>query len=447
MPSFIIMSDTLPPRAPRRPLFGWAGVLAVAVAAGTLWVWLGQRAPDDGPTVLAASRPSSPSGFLGGDVATRRAASSLPAQSIVAAPITVRAKPSEPVPRAEALVPPPPQSEPEHARSAASAHPSMQSAPPTLADMRGADALVADPPAPVAVHPQPAPAETPAAIRPSFDIVRVTPGGESVFAGRAAPGAAVTITDHGQKIAEATGDSEGQWVALPKDRLPEGGRQLALSSVAPSGAVAAGDAPLLVIVPPVSATVVPNAATPATAVAILTPPNAVPRVLQGLPAAPSDRPAGSGRLGLEIVDYDEHGAIRFGGTAPPGSTVRAYVDNKPAGDARVDVDGRWSFNPPDAVSAGDHKLRIDQIGGGGKVAARVELPFERSAIAPADLREGRIVVQPRATLWRIARQAYGQGVRYTVIYQANRDQIRNPDMIFPGQIFSIPPQPAATGKR
>ena len=41
-------------------------------------------------------------------------------------------------------------------------------------------------------------------------------------------------------------------------------------------------------------------------------------------------------------------------------------------------------------------------------------------------------------LWRIAQRAYGAGTRYVVIYSANLDQIRNPDKIYPGQIFKIP---------
>jgi LysM repeat protein len=55
-----------------------------------------------------------------------------------------------------------------------------------------------------------------------------------------------------------------------------------------------------------------------------------------------------------------------------------------------------------------------------------------------------VVVQPGANLWRIARRAYGRGVRYTVIYAANRDQIRDPRLIFPGQVFAVPgPEEAA----
>jgi nucleoid-associated protein YgaU len=42
------------------------------------------------------------------------------------------------------------------------------------------------------------------------------------------------------------------------------------------------------------------------------------------------------------------------------------------------------------------------------------------------------------SLWRISRLAYGLGPRYAVIYKANREQIRNPDLIYPGQIFVLP---------
>ncbi|MCM0019941.1 MAG: LysM peptidoglycan-binding domain-containing protein, partial [Tagaea sp.] len=45
---------------------------------------------------------------------------------------------------------------------------------------------------------------------------------------------------------------------------------------------------------------------------------------------------------------------------------------------------------------------------------------------------------PGNSLWRISRRIYGEGLRYTTIYAANREQIRDPDLIFPGQIFAVP---------
>ena len=51
---------------------------------------------------------------------------------------------------------------------------------------------------------------------------------------------------------------------------------------------------------------------------------------------------------------------------------------------------------------------------------------------------GRYVVRRGNSLWLIARQLYGEGFRYTAIYSANRDQIRDPNRIYPGQTFKLP---------
>src|SRR5690606_26338455 len=98
---------------------------------------------------------------------------------------------------------------------------------------------------------------------------------------------------------------------------------------------------------------------------------------------------------------------------------------------------------------GLHVIRVDQVDETGKVLARTETPFEQAKVR---LAEGSangdgatlsaaghtIVVQPGNSLWKMARESYGAGVRYTVIYEANKDQIANPDLIYPGQVFSVP---------
>ncbi|KPQ07203.1 MAG: hypothetical protein HLUCCA12_07530 [Rhodobacteraceae bacterium HLUCCA12] len=49
-----------------------------------------------------------------------------------------------------------------------------------------------------------------------------------------------------------------------------------------------------------------------------------------------------------------------------------------------------------------------------------------------------MTVQPGHSLWRISEGHYGAGERYVVIYSANRSQIRDPDLIYPGQVFVLP---------
>jgi nucleoid-associated protein YgaU len=94
--------------------------------------------------------------------------------------------------------------------------------------------------------------------------------------------------------------------------------------------------------------------------------------------------------------------------------------------------------PGDQIPAGTYTLRADLLNPGGRVVARVELPFQRAEATPEMLGDGSIVVQPGNSLWRLARRTYGQGVHFTVIYTANAEQIRDPDLIYPGQIFKLP---------
>lgn len=43
------------------------------------------------------------------------------------------------------------------------------------------------------------------------------------------------------------------------------------------------------------------------------------------------------------------------------------------------------------------------------------------------------------SLSKIAKTLYGSAGKWKVIYEANKDLIKNPDLIYPGQVFRIPP--------
>ena len=148
---------------------------------------------------------------------------------------------------------------------------------------------------------------------------------------------------------------------------------------------------------------------------------------------------GEGPLILETVDYDAQGRAQVGGRAEPKSRLVIYLDNKPAADTEAALNGRWEATLTGSITPGLHTLRVDQLTSDGQVAARVETPFSRAAVLAALPGESAVVVQPGNSLWRISRRVYGEGVRYSVIYQANQDQIGDPDLIYPGQIFMVPP--------
>jgi len=138
------------------------------------------------------------------------------------------------------------------------------------------------------------------------------------------------------------------------------------------------------------------------------------------------------------IDYDETGRTTLSGVAAPNSTVRIYLDNKLVGTTQADGDGAWSLTLEREIPVGSYTLRVDQVHPDGTVLARSELPFVRGEPV-LDLPPGRIaIIQPGDHLWKIARQRYGSGFQFTLIYEANKDQIRDPDLIYPGQIFTLP---------
>lgn len=75
-------------------------------------------------------------------------------------------------------------------------------------------------------------------------------------------------------------------------------------------------------------------------------------------------------------------------------------------------------------------------------AAEAPAPAAPAGAAPAAATPATtavvVTVQPGFSLWRIARENYGEGVLYVKVFEANRDQIRDPDLIYPGQIFTVP---------
>jgi nucleoid-associated protein YgaU len=283
---------------------------------------------------------------------------------------------------------------------------------------------------------------------PSFDIVRIAPGGRAVVAGRAAPEAEVELRSGDRVIDRVRADRRGEWVAVPPEPLPAGDQELTLAARIGDRPAVESDEVLVVAVrepaPGGPAPEVVAAEPPSTALAVALPKQGrgQGRILQ----APG-RISGDGTLALVMLDYDDAGRIRLHGEASPGAPVLIYVDNEPAGTAVVEPSGQWSAVLEPTLAPGDYTLRLDQLDASGKPSARLETPFARASQPPVegDVQVDFVVVQPGNSLWRIARRLYGQGVEYVHIYDANQSQIRDPDLIYPGQVFEIPKDLDTTG--
>lgn len=285
-------------------------------------------------------------------------------------------------------------------------------------------------------------------IGPSFDVVRVNPRGDAVIAGRAAPNAEVIVQDGGKEVGKARADARGEWVVVPRQPLPAGSRELTLTAKPPQGAPVQSQQNVVVVVPDREkgadeampgplAVLVPREGA-GESIVVQKPGETPPMAL----AAPSgeEKSAGAPRpVSIEAVDYDEGGHATISGRATPHARLHVYIGNRFAGAGVADAQGRWRLVPGDALQPGIHTLRVDQIDPEGKVTGRAETRFARSQPAEARPPDAAVVfVEPGNSLWRIARRVYGRGIRYTVIYRANREQIRDPDLIYPGQVFFVP---------
>jgi len=296
---------------------------------------------------------------------------------------------------------------------------------------------------------------------PTFDVVSIEPTGEAVIAGRAAPGATVELLRDGEVHDRAVADKSGQFVIVPP-KLPPGTYDLTLRSKAADGTVATSKQRVTAALEPRS--------TERPVVALVTPNK--PTVVLSQPGAP--KPAGA--LVVETVEIEPGGKFHVSGQARPGAPLRLYLNDSFVTSVTAGADGRFAVTINEGVAAGSYRVRVDEASSSGTVRARAEVPFTApettasmsaqaatskrpdttgpqlaaagATVLPDSGSPSTVVVPKIATttvsrgdsLWRLSQLTYGAGMRYAVIYKANREQIRNPNRIYPGQIFVLPTQ-------
>jgi nucleoid-associated protein YgaU len=305
--------------------------------------------------------------------------------------------------------------------------------------------------------------------RATFDIVRVEPSGDSVIAGRCSPGCSVELLTNGRTHDRVVADAEGSWSMVPPPLAP-GDHVLSLRVRTPDGQVSMSEQTVTVSMPqPPSREVV----------VVLNAPGQPSRVL-AMPR-PAEKPTvvagetGSRPLTVGAVDA-EGGRFFVQGSAPPGALLRIYLNGSFIAAPVASSAGAWSLRVDHGLSPGEYDLRVDQVENeAGRVVSRALARFAyRAEVAaagsgaspsfdqatpltgsnaatlaqtpqPAASAADAVVpaldsvtVKRGDSLWSISRRSYGAGQRYTVIFAANGGQIRNPNLIYPGQIFVMP---------
>ena len=263
-------------------------------------------------------------------------------------------------------------------------------------------------------------------IPPTFDVVRVNPEGNAVMAGRAHPGSSVEILDDDNVFGTVQTDSRGEWVFVPEHLLEPGERRLGLRMHLDGHDPVLSENVVILVVPARDST-----SKGALALKVRRDGTGPSQVLQ--------KPGGEDSFGVDSVDYG-NGKLIISGHGNAGANVHLYIDNRFIGRAVTDSNNRWSLTPDEDIAPGTYTLRADMVGKDGEVLARREMPFQRAELeVTKNMKPGSfVVVQPGNSLWRLARRTYGNGTRYHTIYEANREQIQTPELIYPGQVFRLP---------
>jgi nucleoid-associated protein YgaU len=220
-------------------------------------------------------------------------------------------------------------------------------------------------------------------------------------------------------------------------------------------------------------------------------PEAAPPVLalvepQGAARKPEAGTEGNGTepqpkptLVFKTVDYEdtgsETGSVTLTGTSEPGTTISIYFDDQPLAIVRAERDGRWRVVAEKRLGLGQHILRAERLDAKtGSLAGQAIVALERatpqpeapakapevaakegatpapsSQVAAVDAAGGQTAQQQKDnakvyvirrgdTLWAIAKRYLGSGLRYTTIFEDNRQVINNPDLIHPKQQVTVP---------
>ena len=272
---------------------------------------------------------------------------------------------------------------------------------------------------------------------PKFTTVRINADGYAVIAGRAAPNSLVDILDNGKVLGQVTADSRGEWVFVTREPLVPGSRPLSLRQHRTGvKQVVTSKEPLVIVVSERNKDLSGNPSkTKAQALALkLSPAGKGPSTVIQRPKTDGSK-AG---LSVDTIDYNDSGRLYISGRGHPGRFVNAYLDSQLIGQSNIDDYGAWQIKPDKPVKPGLYSFRADEVNLAGRVQNRIEIPFSRADPSKVLPPEPMVVVQPGNSLWRLARRVYGKGLNYTTIYAANKDQIRDPDLIYPGQVFAIP---------
>ena len=314
----------------------------------------------------------------------------------------------------------------------------------------------------------------------TIDLARVKPDGAAVFAGTAAPNAKIRIFEGDILLGETVANANGEWVIVLEKSLAAGQHLISVAMERSDGTTEMADRSLaveiyqdtetkpLVALLPETETEVPvliqspddvDTAKPAAAgseaiVADDAKPAAaaMPEITRAAPAKPQAKSpivasqiatSQIAALAPSAIVWRDASSILISGTSRGGIRVTVNDAKGQFGEALVLADGAWQVAGSLDMDIALNQLRFALFDDVNQIIARYDLPVKARDLAKGQDGSPLVVVNKGDMLWRIAYQQMGKGVRYVDIVRRNKQDIINPDLIYPKQIFAVP-QSSAT---
>ena len=252
---------------------------------------------------------------------------------------------------------------------------------------------------------------------PTFDIVRIEKNGGLVVAGRWVPHQNISIVVNGKIVATERTDYAGEFVYAPVNSYKPGNYTISLLGTNPE--VKSEDKVFVYISEhgyknSVSLLMTKDGST-----------------LLQMPAMLQD-----GDLSVSKIDYLDTGRIVVTGDALPRLRVSLALDGKYLGFARVSDHHHFGLGADIGTleSGKEYSLAVRLHDGDGRTVATVTHDFVMPKMTGDD--DTFYTVRRGDCLWIIARNFLRRGVLFSII--AERNNIENPDLIFPKQLLQIP---------
>lgn len=273
-----------------------------------------------------------------------------------------------------------------------------------------------------------------------IDTIAYSPEGAVQIGGRGSEGASLRLYLDNATVAELVVPAGGRWVLTLGDIAP-GIYMLRVDQLDGDGKVTSRfetpfkretlEALAAVAGQPLPVLEMPAAAAPDGIAQTETgePPAAV--ALSEAEPMPDPAPAPAADLPAEPAPGPQPVAEPAPASQPAEDVAMAAAPPAPAG---PDAALAPAAEEPAAASADVGAVATD-------APPEAEAAPDLAAAAPEPPRPVTVTVQPGFTLWGIAQERYGDGVLYVQVFEANRDSIKDPDLIYPGQVFTIPAAP------